>query len=121
MEFGEILRYILMGAGALALIALFVALIQLAKTLKTTQVTIEDLKKQLDPTLEHVNNITAALEPTLAKVDPVMDRVQLTLEQHGQRGTAHIHLLQLRQGKVAAAVGNDLEIRHNKLSYSNIV
>ena len=42
MEFGEILRYVLMGAGALALIALFVALVRLAGTLGTINKTITD-------------------------------------------------------------------------------
>ena len=80
MEIGEILRYVLLTVGALALIALVVVLIELARTLKAARITVVDLKKQIDPTLEHVNNITAALEPTLAKVDPLVDRVSLTVD-----------------------------------------
>ena len=80
MEIGEILRYVLMTVGALALIALVVVFIELARTLKAARTTVVDLKKQLDPTLENVNAITEGLKPTLEKVDPVMDRVQLTLD-----------------------------------------
>jgi len=48
--------------------------------MKVARTTIVDIKKQTDPTLANVEQITTDLTPALAKVEPLMDRVQLTID-----------------------------------------
>ncbi len=80
MGIDVILNYILIGAGALAALALAWMLIELAGTLRTARKTVVELKEELDPTLANVKTITEELQPTLAKVDPLIERVQLTVD-----------------------------------------
>ena len=76
MDINGILTIILIIVFCLVGVALIFFLIELMKTLKSAQKTIDDL----GPTLKNVEEMTTNLQPTVAKADPMMDRVLLTLD-----------------------------------------
>ena len=76
MDINGVLNIVLLIVFALVGVALIAFLIELVKTLRTTQKTINNL----EPTLKNVETITTNIQPTLAKIDPLMDRVQLTVD-----------------------------------------
>jgi len=80
MDINEILGIALPAVFIIVGIALIVFLVELIKTMKVARTTIVDIKKQTDPTLANVEQITTDLTPALAKVEPLMDRVQLTID-----------------------------------------
>ena len=76
MDIIGVLNILLPVVFILVGVALIVFVVELIKTLRVAQGTIN----KLGPTLKNVENITTNIQPTLAKVDPLMDRVQLTVD-----------------------------------------
>lgn len=76
MDISGVLNIILIIVFCLVGVALIVFLVELIKTLRAAQKTINDV----EPTLKNVETITTEIQPTLAKIDPLMDRVQLTVD-----------------------------------------
>ena len=76
----DIMMMVLVGVFICVGVALVVVLIELTKILKTTNTTITDVKTKLDPVLDDVAVMTNDLKPAVKKADPLVDRLQLTLD-----------------------------------------
>ena len=76
----DIMLMVLVGVFICVGVALVVALIELTKILRTTNTTITDVKTKLDPVLDDVAVMTNDLKPAVKKADPLVDRLQLTLD-----------------------------------------
>jgi len=68
---------ILYIAGAIALIALAVLFVYLAMLVKRANAMID---KQVNPMLDDAKAMTESLKPALAQVDPLMERINLTMD-----------------------------------------
>jgi len=68
---------ILYIAGAIALIALAVLFVYLAMLVKRANAMID---RQVNPMLDDAKAMTESLKPALAQVDPLMERINLTMD-----------------------------------------
>ena len=68
---------ILYVAAAIALLALAVLFVYLVLLVKRTN---ELLDKQVNPILDDAKDMTESLKPAVAQADPLMDRINLTLD-----------------------------------------
>lgn len=80
MDASQIMNILLPGVFVLVGVALIWFVVELAKTVKSTRQTVDELQKQITPTLEHVEQITNDLQPAVAKIDPLIERVSLTVD-----------------------------------------
>ena len=80
MDINSVLNCLLIAAFIAVGIALVFFIIELIKVMKTTRATIESVKTQMEPLLADAAEMTNSLKPAVAKVDPLVDRVQLTLD-----------------------------------------
>ena len=76
----DILMMVLVGVFVCVGIALVVVLVELTKMLKSTNATINDMTTKINPVLDDVAVMTNDLKPAVKKVDPLVDRLQLTLD-----------------------------------------
>ena len=76
----DILMMVLVGVFVCVGIALVVVLVELTKMLKSTNATINDMTTKITPVLDDVAVMTNDLKPAVKKVDPLVDRLQLTLD-----------------------------------------
>ena len=76
MDINMILGAVLLAVFIVVGIALAVLLFELVKFIKRATTTVNNL----DPTLKNVETMTTDAVPAVAKIDPLMDRVQLTVD-----------------------------------------
>ena len=86
----DILRMILLGSGAVLILILVYAVIELIRTLRWIRYTAEDLQptikqatevlEALEPTVKKANDILEALGPSIQRVDPLIERISLTVD-----------------------------------------
>ncbi|MCL2883463.1 MAG: hypothetical protein FWF30_03225 [Coriobacteriia bacterium] len=79
----DILRMVLIGSGAVLLLALAVAAIELVRTLRRVRKTIVNLEPtitQMNTTVAQVNSALETIDPALKRVDPLLERVSLTVD-----------------------------------------
>ena len=76
MDTNGILTAILIGVFIIVGVALVFLLIEVVKTLRKAQDTIDSL----EPTLKHVDGMMEDLRPTVARLDPMTDRLMLTVD-----------------------------------------
>ncbi|MCL2136967.1 MAG: DUF948 domain-containing protein [Coriobacteriia bacterium] len=85
-----ILRMILLGSGAVLIVVVIYAVIELIRTLRWVRYTAEDLQpsikqatevlEALEPTVKKANEILESLEPSMQRVDPLLERISLTVD-----------------------------------------
>jgi uncharacterized protein YoxC len=86
----DILRMILLGSGAILILILIYAVVELVRTLRWIRYTAEDLQptikqatevlEALEPTVKKANEILEALNPSIQRVDPLIERISLTVD-----------------------------------------
>lgn len=94
MDVNTILIAALIVVFVIVGVALVVLLVELVKTMRKVQGSIE----KVDPTLTNVEIITDSIKPAIAKVDPLMDRVTLTMDS--------VNLEMMRVDKILESVGD---------------
>ena len=76
----EPIMYVLFAVIILAVVALALLLFRLVRTVGLANETLNTMKEQLGPTLDNMQTITTDIKPAVRKIDPLMDRVQLTVD-----------------------------------------
>lgn len=61
-------------------IALVVLLIELVRTIRSARTMVDSVNEKLTPTLSNIEKMTDDLMPAISKVDPLVERVQLTVD-----------------------------------------
>lgn len=105
MDVSSILQTAIFAALFIAVIALIVFIVELIKTVRSAHKFVDDTQKKLKPTLDHVETISNDLKPAVAKVDPLVDRLQLTVD------AANVELM--RVDKILEDVGDVTDTASN--------
>ncbi len=105
MDVSSTLHTILFIALIIAVIALIVFLVELVKTVKSAHKLVDDTQAKLQPTLDHVEAMSNELKPAVAKVDPLVERLQLTVD------AANVELM--RVDKILEDVGDVTDTASN--------
>ncbi|MDO4502414.1 MAG: DUF948 domain-containing protein [Coriobacteriia bacterium] len=80
LNLDTILEYALPIALVLLAVVAIWLVIEAALTMRSTRSAVNTMNEQLKPTLEKVDQATAALIPAVEKMDPLMDRVNLSVD-----------------------------------------
>lgn len=81
MDAATLLNALLVLAIIFAVVALGVLFLRLKKTVDAVTSMVDDMKARLMPTLGHVEQLTNDLQPVVKKANPLMDRVNLTVDE----------------------------------------